>query len=157
MRSKRGRTLTSQYEPGIAVLSNLSNDIYWLKNVTKIEEILCDTDSLNLPQHHKTHSHSYPAIHLQLQPFPRNWTHLCGRCNVHGLFSWMATLTHIIGSPHQQLTSIIEVLRSETCGKTVACWIILKEISPKIVVGILLDWLMVSGKIVLKTNYVILL
>ena len=30
-------TLTSQYEPGIAVLSNLSNDIYWLKNVTKIE------------------------------------------------------------------------------------------------------------------------
>ena len=39
MRSKRGRTLTSQYEPGIAVLSNLSNDIYWLKNVTKIEGI----------------------------------------------------------------------------------------------------------------------
>lgn len=74
MMSKRRMTLTSQYEPGIAVLSNLSNDIYWPKNVTitKIEGILCDTDSLNLPQHHKTHSDSYPAIHLQLQPFPRN-------------------------------------------------------------------------------------
>ena len=32
MMSKRRMTLTSQYEPGIAVLSNLSNDIYWLKN-----------------------------------------------------------------------------------------------------------------------------